>query len=160
MPSVQPAAGARVAGAAARSAPVAPPLRVAFCIDNMNVGGTELNAVRTAAHLVRRGVDLRVFSLSTEGPLLDRYAELGVPVHFLPISSLYGWSGCGAAANWRRWSGSTACRWSTPTTSTATSSRARGRASRARRSLPAAGGGRGRTGGCSAGQTAARLRAG
>jgi L-malate glycosyltransferase len=92
MPALQPAAGARVAGAAARPAPVAPPLRVAFCIDNMNVGGTELNAVRTAAHLVRRGVELRVFSLSTEGPLLERYAALGVPVHFLPISSLYGWS--------------------------------------------------------------------
>jgi glycosyltransferase involved in cell wall biosynthesis len=51
----------------------------------MNVGGTELNALRTARHLVARGVDLRVFSLSAEGPLLAEYAALGVPVHCLPI---------------------------------------------------------------------------
>lgn len=66
------------------------PLRVAYCIDNMNLGGTELNAVRTAPHLLAEGVDLRVFSLTEEGPLLARYALLGVPVHVLPISSLYG----------------------------------------------------------------------
>jgi L-malate glycosyltransferase len=65
-------------------------MRVAFCIDNMNVGGTELNAVRTAEQLLARGVELRVFSLSREGPVLERYAALGVPVHFLPIGSLYG----------------------------------------------------------------------
>jgi L-malate glycosyltransferase len=65
------------------------PLRVAFCIDNMNVGGTELNAVRTAERLVARGVELRVFSLATEGPLLERYAEMGVPVHFLPLDGLF-----------------------------------------------------------------------
>jgi glycosyltransferase involved in cell wall biosynthesis len=65
-------------------------VRVAFCIDNMNVGGTELNALRTARHLLERGVGLSVFSLSSEGPLLQRYAELEVPVHVLPIESLYG----------------------------------------------------------------------
>ncbi len=67
-----------------------PPLRVAFCIDNMNIGGTEMNAVRTARLLREAGVELRVFSLVTEGPLLDRYAELGIPVHLLPIRRLYG----------------------------------------------------------------------
>lgn len=72
------------------------PLRVAYCIDNMNLGGTELNAVRTAPHLLAEGVDLRVFSLAEEGPLLARYASLGVPVHFLPISSLYGRSALNA----------------------------------------------------------------
>jgi glycosyltransferase involved in cell wall biosynthesis len=66
------------------------PLRVAFCIDNMNVGGTELNAVRTARHLVGRGVELRVFSLSGEGPLLEWYAEADIPVHVLPMTRLYG----------------------------------------------------------------------
>jgi L-malate glycosyltransferase len=64
-------------------------LRIAFCIDNMNVGGTEMNAVRTARRLVERGVDLRVFSLATEGPLLEQYGALGVPVHFLPIQGLF-----------------------------------------------------------------------
>jgi glycosyltransferase involved in cell wall biosynthesis len=62
---------------------------VAFCIDNMNVGGTEMNAVRTAERLVQRGVELRVFSLATQGPLLERYAELSVPVHFLPLDGLF-----------------------------------------------------------------------
>jgi glycosyltransferase involved in cell wall biosynthesis len=66
------------------------PLRVAFCVDNLNIGGTELNAVRTAEMLTARGVELRVFTLSESGPLLDRYHALGVPVTALPISSLYG----------------------------------------------------------------------
>ncbi|HSJ13153.1 MAG TPA: glycosyltransferase [Longimicrobiales bacterium] len=65
-------------------------MRVAFCIDNMNIGGTELNAVRTARRLVARGVDLRVFSLVAEGPLLAEYAALGVPVTCLPPGRLYG----------------------------------------------------------------------
>ena len=65
-------------------------MRVAFCIDNMNVGGTELNALRTARLLVREGVELRVFSLADRGPLLEQYRELDVPVHPLPLSRLYG----------------------------------------------------------------------
>jgi glycosyltransferase involved in cell wall biosynthesis len=69
---------------------IARPLRVAFCIDNMNIGGTELNAVRTAPLLLAAGIDLSVFSLSGEGPLLDRYAKLGIPVEVLPLTSLYG----------------------------------------------------------------------
>ncbi|MFN2316286.1 MAG: glycosyltransferase [Gemmatimonadales bacterium] len=68
----------------------APPLRVAFCIDNMNPGGTELNALRTAPHLLAAGVDLSVFCLSNNGPLLERYAALGVRVDPLPLRSLYG----------------------------------------------------------------------
>jgi L-malate glycosyltransferase len=64
-------------------------IRVAFGIDNMNLGGTELNAVRTAERLDRRRFDLRVVSLQTEGPLMERYAALGVPVHTFPIPSLY-----------------------------------------------------------------------
>jgi L-malate glycosyltransferase len=65
-------------------------LRIAFCIDNMNVGGTEMNAVRMAERLVAAGVELRVFSLSTDGPLRARYAALGAPLDVLPIGSLYG----------------------------------------------------------------------
>jgi glycosyltransferase involved in cell wall biosynthesis len=78
-PTVPPSASARTSA----------PLRVAFCIDNMNVGGTEMNAVRTAERLVERGVELRVFSLATQGPLLERYAEMSVPVHFLPLDGLF-----------------------------------------------------------------------
>jgi glycosyltransferase involved in cell wall biosynthesis len=65
-------------------------IRVAFCIDNMNVGGTELNAVRTAERLDRCRFDLSVVSLQTEGPLLQRYDSAGIPVAFFPISNPYG----------------------------------------------------------------------
>jgi glycosyltransferase involved in cell wall biosynthesis len=61
---------------------------VAFSIDNMQVGGTELNAVRTAENLDRSRFELMVISLQTHGPLRSRYAELGVPVHPFPIRSL------------------------------------------------------------------------
>lgn len=64
-------------------------LRIAFCIDNMQVGGTELNAVRTAERLDRGRYDLRVISLQSEGPLVERYAAAGIPVVPFPISSLY-----------------------------------------------------------------------
>lgn len=70
-------------------------LRVAFCIDNMNVGGTELNALRTARALRARGVELHVFCLTTEGPLIAEYEAIGIPVHPLPIGRLYG------RATWR-----------------------------------------------------------
>jgi glycosyltransferase involved in cell wall biosynthesis len=63
---------------------------VAFCIDNMKVGGTELNAVRTAEQLDRSRFELRVVSLQTEGPLLSRYADAGIPVSFCPVTSMYG----------------------------------------------------------------------
>lgn len=66
------------------------PLRVAFCIDNMNIGGTEMNAVRTARRLLEGGIDLSVFSLSDHGPLLQRYADLGVRVDIIPLTRLYG----------------------------------------------------------------------
>jgi hypothetical protein len=55
--------------------PTNPPrqrIRVAFSIDNMQVGGTELNAVRTAERLDRERFDLCVICLQEEGPLLAR----------------------------------------------------------------------------------------
>ncbi len=79
-----------------------PALRVAFCIDNMNPGGTELNALRTAPHLLSAGVDLSVFCLSDGGPLLERYAALGVRVDTLPLRSLYGRSTATAGREMRR----------------------------------------------------------
>jgi glycosyltransferase involved in cell wall biosynthesis len=57
----------------------------------MDVGGTELNALRTARHLVAAGVDLRLFSINSDpGTLSERYAALGVPIHVLPLRKLYG----------------------------------------------------------------------
>jgi L-malate glycosyltransferase len=61
-----------------------------FVLDNMRIGGTELNAVRTAELLDRRRFDLRVVCLGGEGPLRERYRSMDVPVVTLPVSSLYG----------------------------------------------------------------------
>jgi glycosyltransferase involved in cell wall biosynthesis len=58
----------------------------------MRLGGTELNAVRTAERLSRERVELRVVCLSEDGPLTERYQSIGVPVVNFPISSLYGTS--------------------------------------------------------------------
>ncbi|MFL5575231.1 MAG: glycosyltransferase [Gemmatimonadaceae bacterium] len=65
-------------------------LRVVFCVDSFIIGGTELNAVRTAERLDQSRFDLRVACLSAEGPLRRRYEEAGIPVVDFPISSLYG----------------------------------------------------------------------
>lgn len=65
-------------------------VKVVFVIDNMNLGGTELNAVRTAERLDRDRFDLRVICLGDDGPLTERYAAMGVPVENMPIHSFYG----------------------------------------------------------------------
>lgn len=66
---------------------------VAFCVDNLNVGGTELNAVRTAGLLRAAGVPLTVYSMQSSGPLRTRYDALGVAVVPIPLGgSLTGLS--------------------------------------------------------------------
>lgn len=72
------------------STAVTRPLRVLFCTDNFGIGGTELNAVRTAEALVRRGVEVEVAALQADGPLRSRYDAAGIPVHSFPLSNLYG----------------------------------------------------------------------
>jgi glycosyltransferase involved in cell wall biosynthesis len=54
------------------------------------VGGTELNAVRTAERLDRQRVSLEVAAMQTEGPLRARYDAAGVPVTGFPLRNLYG----------------------------------------------------------------------
>jgi glycosyltransferase involved in cell wall biosynthesis len=70
---------------------MAPPsrIRVAFCLDSFAIGGTELNAVRTAEALDPNRIDLCVFHLQTHGPLRTRYERLGVPMTHVPIPNLY-----------------------------------------------------------------------
>jgi glycosyltransferase involved in cell wall biosynthesis len=63
-------------------------IRVLSVVDNMDVGGTELNAVRTAERLDRDRYDLQVACLRADGPLLARYEQAGVPVHVFPLGSL------------------------------------------------------------------------
>lgn len=64
-------------------------VRVAYCIDNMGIGGTELNAVRVAERLNGSRFEVSVICLQAGGPLAARYAAAGVRVVPLPIPSLY-----------------------------------------------------------------------
>src|SRR5437773_12509235 len=64
--------------------------RVMFCIDNMQIGDTELNAVRTAERLDRARFDLSVICLQETGPLMARYEAAGIPVVPFPLNHLYG----------------------------------------------------------------------
>ena len=66
------------------------PIRVVYCIDNMQVGGTELNAVRTAERLDRRRFAVSVVCIRENGPLMARYKHAGIPVHAFPMRSLIG----------------------------------------------------------------------
>lgn len=63
---------------------------VVYVIDNMRLGGTELNAVRTAERLDRERFELRVVCLSEDGPLTERYRAAGIPVINLGLRSFYG----------------------------------------------------------------------
>jgi glycosyltransferase involved in cell wall biosynthesis len=65
------------------------PIRIAYCIDSMGIGGTELNALRTAERLDRGRFAVSVAALQAEGPLRARYDEAGIPVRHTPISALY-----------------------------------------------------------------------
>ncbi len=64
-------------------------IRIAYCVAQMDFGGTELNAVRTAERIDHDRFDVTVASLVDKGPLLERYANAGIPVARFPITSLY-----------------------------------------------------------------------
>jgi glycosyltransferase involved in cell wall biosynthesis len=64
-------------------------IRVAYCIDSFDIGGTELNAVRTIEALDRRRFQVTVFHLHETGPLRARYEALGLQLLHLPIGPLY-----------------------------------------------------------------------
>jgi glycosyltransferase involved in cell wall biosynthesis len=64
-------------------------IRVGYCIDSLDIGGTELNAVRTVEALDRQRFQVTVFHLHATGPLRARYEALGVPLVHLPIGKLY-----------------------------------------------------------------------
>src|SRR5205809_4614834 len=64
-------------------------IRVAYCLDSFAIGGTELNAVRTAEALDPDRIELCIFHLQTHGPLRSRYERLGVRMTHVPIPNLY-----------------------------------------------------------------------
>jgi glycosyltransferase involved in cell wall biosynthesis len=68
-----------------------------YCIDNMKIGGTELNAVRTAERLDRSRFALSVVCIHADGPLMARYRDAGIPVHPFPMTSLLGPQAAGQA---------------------------------------------------------------
>jgi L-malate glycosyltransferase len=64
-----------------------PKIRLAFFVDSMEVGGSELNAIRTLEAIDRSRFELTVYHLGSRGPLRQRYAELGVPLHHISLRS-------------------------------------------------------------------------
>src|SRR2546426_12329867 len=65
-------------------------IRLAFCTDNFQIGGTELNAVRWAEHLSPERFQLTVVHFQADGPLRARYQQAGVKLVHLPLRNMYG----------------------------------------------------------------------
>ena len=64
-------------------------IRIAYCIDSFEIGGTELNAVRTAEALDPERFELCLMHPQADGPLRNRYENLGVRMFPLQIKNLY-----------------------------------------------------------------------
>jgi glycosyltransferase involved in cell wall biosynthesis len=60
-------------------------LRIAFALDSLEVGGTELNAVRTLERLDRTRFEPSLVLHSNRGPLAERVRDAGVPIHVFPL---------------------------------------------------------------------------
>ena len=60
------------------------PLKVLFALDYLGIGGTELNAVRTAEHLDKSRIELSAAHIWETGPLLERYHRAGVQIFTSP----------------------------------------------------------------------------
>ena len=65
-------------------------IRLAFCIDNFQIGGTELNAVRWAEHLNPERFQLTVVHFQEDGPLRPRFQRAAAQLVRLPLRNLYG----------------------------------------------------------------------
>ena len=65
-------------------------IRLAFCIDNFQIGGTELNAVRWAEQLSRERFHLTVVHFEADGPLRIRYERAGARLMHVPLRNMYG----------------------------------------------------------------------
>ena len=68
---------------------VARAVRVGYCIDSFDIGGTELNAIRTLEALDRQRFAVTVFHFHASGPLRVRYQALGLRLVHLAIGPLY-----------------------------------------------------------------------
>ncbi len=63
-------------------------IRIAFAVDSFRIGGTELNAARTAIRLDPERFELVVLCLREEGELRAEYARANIPVVHFPIGPL------------------------------------------------------------------------
>jgi len=63
-------------------------IRVVHVLDTLNIGGTELNAVRTAERLDRAQFDVQFLCLKAQGPLRERLDRAEIPVREIPITGL------------------------------------------------------------------------
>lgn len=79
------------------------PIRVVFGLDSFGLGGSELNAVRTAEKLDRDRFELTALVLRREGPLEQRYREAGIRVVEFPIRSLLGYGALRQGWRMARW---------------------------------------------------------
>ena len=65
------------------------PVRLAFCIDNLGIGGTELNMARWAERLDPDRFALTIVHLSEDGPLRERLERTPARLEYLPMSGLW-----------------------------------------------------------------------
>lgn len=63
-------------------------IRVVHVLDNLNTGGTELNAVRSAERLDPSAFDVRFLCLQARGPLRERLDARGIPVREIGVRGL------------------------------------------------------------------------
>lgn len=66
------------------------PIRIAYCVDDMQVSAAGLNAVRKAERLERYRFSVCVVRLGEDGPLTGRYRDAGIEVIPLSIKGCNG----------------------------------------------------------------------
>lgn len=65
--------------------------RIAFLLDNFQIGGTELHALRLTRRLIRDGFDVHILHLQSGGPLWSAYEAMNIPMMEVPIRGLASW---------------------------------------------------------------------
>ena len=65
-------------------------IRLAFCTDNFQIGGTELNAVRWVEQLDPKRFRLTLVHFAADGPLRARYERSGARLMHVPLANMYG----------------------------------------------------------------------
>jgi glycosyltransferase involved in cell wall biosynthesis len=64
------------------------PIRIAFCLDSLDIGGTELNAIRVLEALDRTRFTPRLYHFQADGPLLARCRAADIPTERIVLKSL------------------------------------------------------------------------